>query len=204
MSKFKISSGFTEQERPDIARLYWQAFSAKLGRLLGPTPRALAFFEHIISPDFALVARSPAGKVIGVAGFKTAEGALTGGGLRELSQYYGWLGASWRAPFLHLLERDLAENTLLMDGICVDAAARGLGVGTALLDAIKAHAQSRNLAHVRLDVIDINPRARALYLREGFIAAAPQHVGPLRWLFGFSTSTPMTWTVDHTCRIAAN
>lgn len=194
MPEFTISAGFTDVERADVARLYWQAFSAKLGRILGPDARALPFFAQIISPDFAQIARAPSGQVIGVAGFKTAKGALTGGGMRDIAQQYGWLGALWKGPLLAVLERELEDDTLLMDGICVDASARGLGVGTALLHAIKAEAQVRGLTKVRLDVIDINPRARALYTREGFVAGAPQHLGPLRLFFGFSTSTPMTWT----------
>lgn len=195
MPEFIISTGFTDAERPDVARLYWQGFSAKLGRILGPDARALAFFAQIISPDFAVVARTPEGQVIGVAGFKTSKGALTGGSMGDIAQHYGWLGALWKGPLLGLLERHLAPDTLLMDGICVDVCARGLGVGTALLHAIKEQAQARSLAHVRLDVIDINPRARALYTREGFVAGEVQHLGPLRLWFGFSSSTPMTWTV---------
>jgi ribosomal protein S18 acetylase RimI-like enzyme len=195
MPEFTISASFTDAERRDVARLYWQAFSAKLGRILGPDARALAFFAQIISPDFALVARNAEGHVVAVAGFKTAEGALTAGGMRDIARHYGWPGALWKGPLLGLLERDLAPDTLLMDGICVDARARGLGVGTALLHAIKDEAQARGLRHVRLDVIDINSRARALYEREGFLAGDVQHLGPLRWLFGFASSTPMTWTV---------
>ncbi len=195
MTAFTLSSGFSDVERSTVARLYWSAFSAKLGRILGPDPQALTFFAQIITPEFAITARDTTGTVIGVAGFKTSKGALTGGGLRDIAQHYGWLGALWRGPLLSLLERDLEEDTLLMDGICVDASARGLGVGTALLDAIKVEAAARDLRHVRLDVIDINPRARALYTREGFVAGPPQNLGPLRLLFGFSSSTPMTWTV---------
>ena len=103
MSKFSISPGFSDAERADVARLYWQAFSAKLGRSLGPDVRAQAFFAQIISPDFALIARSPEGKVIGVAGFKTAKGALTGGGMQDIAQHYGWLGALWKGPLLGFL-----------------------------------------------------------------------------------------------------
>ena len=161
---------------------------------MGPDTRALAFFTQIISPEFALVARNQAGAVIGVAGFKTAKGALTSGGMRDIAQHYGWLGALWRGPLLALLERDLADEILLMDGICVDASARGFGVGTALLLAIKNHAQSSGLKSVRLDVIDINPRARALYARQGFVAGDTEDIGPLRYLFGFSKSTQMIWT----------
>lgn len=195
MTNFTLSAGFTDAERTTVATLYWAAFRAKLGRLLGPDARALAFFAQIITPEFAITARDASGTVIGVAGFKTSKGALTGGGLRDIAQHYGWLAALWKGPLLGMLERDLAQDTLLMDGICVDACARGLGVGTALLHAIKSEAATRGLRHVRLDVIDINPRARALYTREGFVAGTPQHIGPLRLLFGFSSSTPMIWTV---------
>jgi GNAT superfamily N-acetyltransferase len=194
MPEFTITSGFEDIDRAQVAQLYWQAFSAKLGRLLGPDARALAFFSQIITPEFALVARDTTGIVIGVAGFKTAKGALTEGSLRDITRHYGWFAALWKGPFLALLEREIEADTLLMDGICVDASARGLGVGTALLHAIKAEAKAQGLVHVRLDVIDINPRARALYSREGLVAGPPRHLGLLRHLFGFSTATPMTWT----------
>ncbi len=120
-------------------------------------------------PDFALVALAQDGRVIGVAGFKTSQGALTGGGIR-----------------------DLAPDALLMDGICVDASARDMGVGTAQLAAIKEEARTRGLAIVRPDVNEINPRPRALYEREGFAEGKVQRLGPLRHFFGFSYSTPMT------------
>lgn len=194
MTDFTLSSGFTDADRTTVARLYWAAFCTKLGAILGPDARAQSFFAKIMSPEFAITARKANGAVIGVAGFKISKGALTGGDLHDIARHYSWVGALWRGPLLGLLERDLANDTLLMDGICVDSSERGLGVGTALLTAIKAEAVARGLAHVRLDVIDINPRARALYTREGFVAGTPQNIGPWRYLFGFSTSTPMTWT----------
>ena len=195
MSEINLSNGFSDAERRTVGRLYWQAFSAKLGHLLGPDARALAFFAQIMDPKFAITAHDSAGAVIGIAGFKTPQGMLTGGGMRDIARHYGWVNALWKGPLLALLERDLEPDTLLMDGICVDVRARGLGVGTALLNAIKQEARDRNLKQVRLDVIDTNPRARALYTREGFVAGKPQNIGPLRLLFGFSTSTPMTWAV---------
>jgi|GEM_PF-4755134 hypothetical protein len=96
MPRFTLANGFDNTDRATIARLYWQAFSAKLGRVMGPDARALAFFKQIMDPDFAITARDAHGNVIGVAGFKTAKGALTGGGLRDLAWHYGWFGALWR------------------------------------------------------------------------------------------------------------
>jgi ribosomal protein S18 acetylase RimI-like enzyme len=44
---------------------------------------------------------------------------------------------------------------------------------------------------LRLDVIDTNLRARALYERLGFRAVRSESLGPLRHLFGFQTAITM-------------
>ena len=139
-------------------------------------------------------ATAPDGTLLGLAGYKTAQGAFSGGGVRDLVRAYGPFGALWRTPLLALLERTLAPDILLMDGIFVSDVARRQGIGTALLGAIKAEAQTRGLAQVRLDVIDTNPRARALYERQGFAAGRITRLGPLRHPFGFREAVTMTWT----------
>ncbi len=189
--EFTISRGFSDAERPRIAALYWEAFSAKLSFVMGPQDKALYFLERQVDPDYALVARDAGGAVQGLAGFKTAQGALVGGAMSDLVATYGWLSALWRAPLLSLVERDLSDGVLLMDGICVGVDARGCGLGTALLQAIKDEARARGKTAVRLDVIDTNPRARALYEREGFDAIGTETLGPLRPVFGFRSSTRM-------------
>ncbi len=192
--EYTIAPGYSDHHQAEAARLFWQAFQGKLGHLMRPESKALAFFTATLDPAFAVSATAPDGTLLGLAGYKTADGAFAGGGLRDLADTYGFAGALWRAPLLALLERDLAPDTLLMDGIFVAETARGLGIGTALLDAIKAEAQTRGLSHVRLDVIDSNPRARALYERQGFVPGRVEHLGPLRLLFGFRTATTMIWS----------
>lgn len=189
--RISMTQGFNEDERAIVAGLYWQAFGAKLGKLLGPETRALEFLCDVLDPNFAITARGNDGTVLGVAGFKTAKGAMVGGGLQDLARHYGWMGTVWRAPLLALVERDIQDGVLLMDGICVKANARGLGVGTALLHAIKDQAVARGLVQVRLDVINSNPRARALYERIGFVEQGTEQLGPLRHLFGFDGATKM-------------
>jgi ribosomal protein S18 acetylase RimI-like enzyme len=78
-----------------------------------------------------------------------------------------------------------------MDGIFVSASARGQGVGTMLLDAVRVKAIDFGLARIRLDVIDSNPRARALYERQGFVALETSETGLFRHVFGFRSSTRM-------------
>ncbi len=190
-----IDLGFSAEEKPRIAALYWDAFGAKLGRVMHPVPKAMGFIENVLDPTHALCARDPDGTLLGVAGFKTYEGALVGGTFRDLSHAYGVSGAIWRAMLLQLLERDTENERFLMDGIFVDPAARGRGVGTALLDAVCREASRRGYKEVRLDVIDTNPRARALYARSGFVATETHQLGVLRHLFGFRAATTMVRSV---------
>lgn len=192
-----IQRGFPESVRDQAAHLYFDAFAGKLGGLLGWDGRGVAFFRRILDPDFALSALSKDGdRLLGIAGFKTAEGSMTAGGLGDLTATYGWFGMAWRAPFLALLERDRVDDQLLMDGIAVAPKARGLGIGTALLKAVVREANRRKLSTVRLDVIDTNPKARALYERFGFVVKSTEELGFLRHIFGFSSSSTMVLDVN--------
>ncbi|MEN9011605.1 MAG: GNAT family N-acetyltransferase [Yoonia sp.] len=186
-----IRAGYDVQDTAKITQLYWQAFGAKLGRVMRPEPKAHAFIARVLDPSHAISAYDDDGTLLGVAGFKTSKGALVGGTFRDLSDAYGLFGADWRDGLLALLERDTENERFLMDGIFVAPAARGRGIGTALLDAIMAEAKTRGYAEVRLDVIDSNPRARALYERVGFVAGKTHDLGPLRHVFGFRSATTM-------------
>lgn len=188
----QIVHGFADRDRQQAARLFWTAFSGKLGRVMGPEERALHFLRGAINPAFALTARSPDGRLLGMAGFKTEAGGLVEGGLRQFAQVYGWLGTLWRVPLLAVLERPLQPGVFQMDGIFVAPSARGQGVGTALLQAIRDEALARGHREVQLDVIDHNDGARRLYERFGFRAMGEERTGPLRHVFGFSSATRMS------------
>ena len=193
--KISIHRGLPNRLRDDAAQLYWQAFGGKLGRVLGPKDKAFALLDRVMRGDHAIVALSQDGALLGLVGFKSPTGAFAGGSLVDLIGVYGTVGALWRAGLLWLLERDLDNDRFLMDGICVADSARGQGVGTALLGAICDEGRSRGYPSVRLDVIDVNPRARALYERLGFVATRTSQIGLLRWVFGFSSATTMVRTL---------
>lgn len=200
------AKGFSDAQRPRAAQLYWEAFSAKLGVMLGPSDRGTAFLKECLDPRFAITASAEDGTLLGLAGFKTPEGALAGFDFATLRAHYGW-SALWRTLLLMALDREVQPGVLLADGICVCATARGKGLGTALLQAIKAHAAENGFTSVRLDVIDSNPRARALYLREGFETKETQELGLLRHVYGFRSAERMEYAVlqhPHARRDAAN
>ncbi len=195
MQHIDLIPGFPADARAQAAQLFWAAFGGKLGRVMRPEARARSFFERALNPDFAISAVDKHGQLLGIAGFETADGAMTGGTWSDLKGAYGVVGGLWRAPLLSLLERPVEPGVLRMDGICVAPAARGRGVGTALLGAIKIEARRQGLPAIRLDVIDTNPRARALYERQGFVVQGHEDIGSLRHLFGFRHSTRMQFNL---------
>ena len=59
------------------------------------------------------------------------------------------------------------HDTLYIDDICVDEAARGLGVGRALYEHILAYARERGCYNVTLNVWTCNPGAMRFYEKLG-------------------------------------
>ena len=186
----KIRNGFADADRLLVAKLYWEAFGAKLGKVLGPKEKAEAFILSALDPEFAITAYD-GDKLLGVAGLKTKDGALLGGSFADLKAFYGFFGALWRGIFLDMLERELTQDELLMDGIFVTKEARGKGIGSQLLAAIEDKARTAGKTSVRLDVINTNPRAKELYAKRGYTVKNKSELGILRHVFGFDSSETM-------------
>ncbi|MFQ1702462.1 GNAT family N-acetyltransferase [Loktanella agnita] len=187
----KITIGIPSADRSEAAALYWDAFGEKLGFVLGPKYRALIYISAVLRSDHGICAHDENGRLLGIAGYKTSQGALVGGTFTDMRRVYGWVGAAIRCLLLSALENDTENDRFLMDGLFVAPEARGKGVGTALLDAVAAEAKRRGYHQVRLDVIDTNPRARALYKHEGFQELDTHSIGIMRHIFGFSAATTM-------------
>ncbi|GAA1382461.1 GNAT family N-acetyltransferase [Kitasatospora putterlickiae] len=173
-----------------VAELYWEAFGRKLGPALNPPEAGRAFIAAHLHHDRGIVAVH-GDEVVGVAGYRLGRRGLTGGGLGDVLAAYGPFRALPRLAVLALFERTPEPGELVMDGIAVDAHRRGLGTGGLLLTEVAAVAAEHGCHRVRLDVIDVNPRARALYERHGFTAVRTERTPYLRALLGFGAVTTM-------------
>lgn len=183
--------GLPKSQRKAAAELYWRAFGDKLGKVMGPNPRAMKFLLRVLRDDHAVVALDEAGNLIGMAGFKSPLGGFAGGEIGDIRAIYGMFGALWRLPLLWMLERDIDNERFLLEGVCVQEPARSLGIGTGLLQFIEDVARSRGYAEIRLDVVDSNLRAKALYARLGYVITKSEDIGILRHVFGFQSSSTM-------------
>ena len=128
---------------------------------------------------------------MGVCGFYQAGTGAADLGWSRLRQTLS-APASLRASLvLSLLSRTDAQDALVLDGICVDRATRGRGIGSTLLAEAAQKAQRLGLRAVKLSVIDTNPRARALYERHGFTPTGRGSLGLLAPVYGFDGYTTM-------------
>ncbi|MFD4238088.1 GNAT family N-acetyltransferase [Streptomyces sp. NPDC058542] len=172
------------------AELYWDAFGRKLGPALNPPDKAVPFLAAHLNADRAVCALLD-GQLVGLAGYQLGGPARTGASASAVLRAYGRLRGLHRLLFLALFERRPAPGQLVMDGIAVDPGLRGRGVGSLLIEEVAAIAMEQECREVRLDVIDTNPRARALYERRGFTAVRTERTPCLRGLLGFGAVTTM-------------
>lgn len=194
-----VRRGFDDTLRWPAADLNADAFSQKLGVALGPAPKMRAFLAEAFDPHFAFVA-TRGGRLMGLAGFKVPEGTFVNASSALLRRHYGLYGRLWRGALLSVIDRKASPHVLTMDGIVVAPGARGLGVGISLIRAVVEEAERRHCRAVRLDVIETNRLARALYERLGFAASKTVSLGPLRHVVGFARSSTTLLPVNRPSR----
>lgn len=189
----ELRRGVPEGAAARVAQLYWEAFGGKLGAALGPAEAGRRFIAGHLNRDRAVTALSggPDGPIVGVAGYQLAGRGLVGGDAAAVRAAYGRVRGLYRVFLLALMERTPARGELVMDGIAVDPAERGRGIGGLLLREIEAIAVEQGCRRIRLDVVAENPRARALYERHGFRAVQVRRTPWLRDVLGFGAVTTM-------------
>ncbi|MDG4857847.1 GNAT family N-acetyltransferase [Streptomyces sp. T-3] len=185
-----IQRGLPQGAERRAAELYWDAFGRKLGPALNPPDKAVPFIAAHLNDDRAVCALL-GGQLVGLAGYQLNGRALTGGSARAVLRAYGYVRGLHRLLLLALFERRPAPGQLVMDGIAVAPDARSRGVGSLLIEEVAAIAAEQDCREIRLDVIDTNPRARALYERRGFRAVRTERTPYLRRLLGFGAVTTM-------------
>lgn len=174
MDNIEIVHELTSEQMDDAAAIFYDAFELKL-KYLYLFPKSPEQGKRILST----VIRFKQGiyaisnkKVIGVAGLEMSDSQyfieLDFG---ILKREFGFIGAvfRWCAYKIYLaFEKSPPADTVYLHSLAAAKDARGQGVGTLLLDAVKEFTRIQARSNVVLSVADTNPRAEALYKREGF------------------------------------
>ena len=195
MDEIIYQVGIPHEFKDEAITLYEEAFGKKISVAIGEDSERRKVLSNCFILEYAISALKN-DQLVGIAGIHTQKGSLTGGiGYKELISQLGFIKGNKAALVLSLYEREPKEGELVMDGISVHPSYRGKGIGGMLLDKVKEYALSEGLNRVRLDVIDINPRAKALYERKGFKVVKKEKFPYLRSILGFGGSETMIFNI---------
>lgn len=186
-----LQVGLPYAYRGEAAQIYFAAFQRKLRPFLGGLDRFLFVFVRDVHADQAIIALQ-GGKLIGLAGLQHRRRPFLDPQWRTFVEEYSAVQALVRYPIARMMHRPAAKGELLIDSLSVDAAARGQGVGSRLIEAAFGFARQQGYASVGLDVVDTNPRARALYERVGFVVTGRHPYPYLRRSLGFGAVFSMS------------
>ena len=183
--------------RASAIRLYFTALKEKLEPILGSDGRAIEALESNIATDKCLVAICDE-KLVGIMGIQTDKGGFLNPSLKTMVRIYGILGGILRMGGLVILHHTTGNDELYVDGVAVAHEMRGKGIGSRLFDLLERIASKKRIRTISLEVIDTNPRAKALYEHLGFEVMKTQTLRPLSLFvkFPFSSSTLMAKKID--------
>lgn len=184
--------GLPEEYRRRAAELYEEAFRGKFLPVVKSKEKSVEILVDSIKPEYA-VAAIENDRLVGIAGFHGKGGYFTSGGSAYgIIRRLGLARGLWTILILGIIyERKPAPGELLMDGIAVDSSVRGRGIGTGILEKLCEYGVKEGFETLKLDVIDINVKARRLYENLGFKAVKIHNHPYLKKYIGFSSSTTM-------------
>jgi ribosomal protein S18 acetylase RimI-like enzyme len=182
-----IERGLPRELRAQAVEIFEDAFGSKMRMVVRDAEKRKSFMHGSFVAEHCVVARQ-GGTLLGMAGLST-KGAPYGGGLmggswdpRPYHELLGWVGALWAVWGNRLGDHRPRADEIYVDGIAVAPDARGLGIGTRLLNEIADIGSELGKGFVRLHVMDTNPRAQALYERVGYkVTGMPSFGYTERW-----------------------
>lgn len=190
MQDVTIGDGFNDDQRERVVEMFWEAFGRKLrpGFVDEVTGRAVLFAT--LRSDRMIVA-SRSAEVLGICGYhQDGIGSidLSWANVKGVISLPSFIRAILVLSIISTSDR---AGALVLDGIAVHSAARGQGIGTALLKAASKKAAKAGEGVLRLAVVDSNPKARLLYEREGFREVQAGSIGFLSRVYGFKNYVNM-------------
>ena len=196
-----IEHGLPDELRAQAVEIFEEAFGEKMRTAVGDKRKRKAFMGRAYQADHVIIARRDS-QLLGMAGLSSKGPPYAGGLLgtswdpRPYRDLLGWVGACWAVWGQRLADHQPESNEIYLDGIAVTPEARGHGIGTRMLAEISAVARANGKRFVRLDVVDTNPRAQALYERVGYKVTRTQSFRwKSRWV-GFGAMISMEQPVD--------
>ena len=181
----EIRVGLDARYKDEFIRLFCDTFPEIIVPVFGSVERCTQLLERSLANDRILMAISDE-RLAGFAGLHYSRREWFNPSLCQLLATMRW--GIFRVMVMGIiLFRRPKLDTLHLDTLAVHPDMRGQGIGTQLVDAVVALATAEGKRFVTLEVEDINPRAKRVYERLGFVVSKFEKL-PWPWRTGFQFS----------------
>lgn len=188
----KIVENISEKSLNNVVNLIYDAFELKFKHIWLFTKnedKIKTVIKESININSGLYAWLD-GEVLGFIGLKDKEIGFLKYNYRAFKKAFGLVGGTWRY-FLNKLftkyDTQPEFHQEVIELIVVSPKARGLGIGSILMDKAQEYAKGVGRKELILEVVDSNPKAKKLYERLGFYEFDKKDLGPLADKAGFSS-----------------
>ena len=191
----QIQFGVPKNQRRKIAKIYYEAFKDKLGRIFSNKQKAETLISRSLRDDRILVACKD-GVAVGFAGLQYQGKKFVDPSLTQVARIYGLETIRGMLFFFFSMFNKPKPNQLYLEMLAVSEDQRNKGIGTKLIQSTINHARSKKIPQIKLEVVDTNPKAKKLYERIGFEKAKDHKIPyPFNTLIGFRIITEMHYNI---------
>lgn len=190
-SDVRILQELQPEHRDALVRLFCSTFPEVIVPVFGSAERCARLLERSLTNGRILTAIRK-DQLVGFAGLHYSRQEWFDPSLTQLLGVMQWSTLRVMVMGIILFKRP-KPDALHLDTLAVHPDMRGQGIGTHLIQAVKALAQSEGKRRITLEVEDTNPRAKRLYERMRFVEDRFEKL-PWPWskAFAFSGSYCMS------------
>lgn len=170
----RIVRGVPPGLRRAASALYWRHFGRQILPMPVPARQGIALTMAAMRPAQALVALSPQGGLLGLAGLRDARGGFLDADPGHFVAVWGRTGGRLRHLSTALYRPGPGTADLVLDGLATHPRVRRRGVARALVQAALAEAQAQGRSGLRVEVEAGNHTALAAWRALGF-QPLPRH-----------------------------
>jgi len=190
----KILNKLDKSYYSDAVCIFYEAFEQKIRAFIKSKEKALSIYEKSLIPDkiFPAVLDN---KIVGFAGLQHNGRSFIEVKYATLRLYYNPFKSAFIYQIFKLMTPKIKKDTVRIDSIAVLKPYRSMGIGTMLINEVFDFARKNGLKKVRLEVVDTNPKAKALYERMGFVQEKKVNYYFFARTAGFSSEYIMVYTL---------
>ncbi|MCL5073128.1 MAG: GNAT family N-acetyltransferase [Actinobacteria bacterium] len=163
----EITESISKNQRIRAIEIFYDAFERKIRALIKSKEKAISIYSNSLKNDHVFYALLN-GNIVGLIGLHYKNKTFLDLKYGDIRKYFNPLRSYFIYRICKLASPKIKDDVLRIDSIAVDKSIRSQGIGTLLINKVFEFAKNEGFKEVILEVVNTNPKAKALYERIGF------------------------------------